>query len=141
MQTFKGFYKCTKQPADLVGRFGIGNEVYASFLLALYQVLILLNIFDKLIKHMAHTKSGGSTQNSRDSSPKYLGIKIQDGGTAKPGFILVRQRGTKFVAGIGTQMGKDNTIFALKEGKVKFEEKRKKRFDGSQKRINRISVQ
>ena len=36
MQTFKGFYKCTKQPADLVGRFGIGNEVYASFLLALY---------------------------------------------------------------------------------------------------------
>ena len=36
MQTFKGFYECTKQPADLVGRFGIGNEVYASFLLALY---------------------------------------------------------------------------------------------------------
>ena len=112
-----------------------------SFLLALYQVLILLNIFDKLIKYMAHTKSGGSTQNSRDSNPKYLGIKIQDGSIAKPGFILVRQRGTKFVTGQGTQMGKDNTIFALKEGKVKFEEKRKKRFDGSIKRINRVSVQ
>ena len=90
---------------------------------------------------MAHTKSGGSTQNSRDSQPKYLGIKIQDGSTAKPGFILVRQRGTKFIAGSGTQMGKDNTIFAVKEGKVNFEERRKNNFDGSQKRINRVSVQ
>ena len=89
---------------------------------------------------MAHTKSGGSTQNSRDSNPKYLGVKIQDGGTAKPGHILVRQRGTKFVAGFGTKMGKDHTIFAVNEGKVKLETKRKIKFDGSIARINRVSV-
>lgn len=89
---------------------------------------------------MAHTKSGGSTQNLRDSNPKYLGIKIQDGDTAKPGFILVRQRGTKFVAGLGTKMGKDNTIFAIKNGKVKFETRRKIRFDGSVGAVNRVSV-
>ena len=90
---------------------------------------------------MAHTKSGGSTQNLRDSNPKYLGVKVQDGATAKPGFILLRQRGTKFVSGTGTKMGKDNTIFAVKEGKVKFESRRKTRFDGSIRRINRVSVQ
>ncbi|MEK7559750.1 MAG: 50S ribosomal protein L27 [Patescibacteria group bacterium] len=89
---------------------------------------------------MAHTKSGGSTQNSRDSNPKYLGVKIQDGGNAKPGFILVRQRGTKFVAGIGTKMGRDHTIFAIKEGRVKFEIKRKIKFDGSKTAVNRVSV-
>jgi len=90
---------------------------------------------------MAHTKSGGSTQNLRDSQPKYLGIKVQDGSTAKPGFILVRQRGTKFICGIGTKMGKDNTIFAIKSGKVKFESRRKTKFDGSIRRVNRVSVQ
>lgn len=90
---------------------------------------------------MAHTKSGGSTQNSRDSNPKYLGVKVQDGDTARPGFILLRQRGTKFLAGLGTKMGKDNTIFAVKEGKVKFETKRKVCFDGSIIRVNRISIQ
>lgn len=89
---------------------------------------------------MAHTKSGGSTQNSRDSNPKYLGIKIQDGGAAKPGAILARQRGTKFLAGKGTKMGKDNTIFALISGKAKFESRRKTRFDGTISRVHRISV-
>lgn len=89
---------------------------------------------------MAHTKSGGSTQNSRDSNPKYLGVKIQDGSIAKPGFILVRQRGTKFITGTGVKMGKDNTIFAIKEGKVKFESRRKTRFDGTISRVSRISV-
>lgn len=90
---------------------------------------------------MAHTKSGGSTQNSRDSNPKYLGVKVQDGDIARPGFILLRQRGTKFVAGDGTKMGKDNTIFAVKEGKVKFNTRRKIRFDGSTVCVNRVSIQ
>lgn len=89
---------------------------------------------------MAHTKSGGSTQNSRDSNPKYLGIKIQHGSITRPGFILVRQRGTKFISGTGTKMGKDHTIFAIKEGQVKFETKRKIRFDGSKTTVNRVSV-
>lgn len=90
---------------------------------------------------MAHTKSGGSTQNSRDSQPKYLGVKLQSGETAQPGSILVRQRGTKFIPGEGVKIGKDDTIFAIKEGKVKFETKRKIRFDGSTARVNRVSVQ
>ncbi|MEK7503118.1 MAG: 50S ribosomal protein L27 [Patescibacteria group bacterium] len=89
---------------------------------------------------MAHTKSGGSTQNSRDSQPKYLGVKLQSGETAKPGFILVRQRGTKFIPGNGTKIGKDDTIFAIKEGKVKMEQKRKTRFDGSKGTVNKVSV-
>lgn len=89
---------------------------------------------------MAHTKSGGSTQNSRDSQPKYLGVKLQSGETAKPGSILVRQRGTKFISGNGTMLGRDDTIFAVKSGKVKFEQKRKTRFDGSKSLVNRVSV-
>jgi len=89
---------------------------------------------------MAHTKSGGSTQNSRDSQPKYLGVKLQSGETAKPGSILVRQRGTKFVPGNGTMIGKDDTIFAIIDGKVTFEQKRKIRFDGSKTSVNRVSV-
>ena len=90
---------------------------------------------------MAHTKSGGSTQNSRDSQPKYLGGKVQSGVTAKPGSILVRQRGTKFVPGDGAMIGKDDTIFAVIDGKVTFEQKRKINFDGSTRRIHRVSVQ
>ena len=89
---------------------------------------------------MAHTKSGGSTQNLRDSNPQYLGIKIQDGSTAKSGFILVRQRGTKFIPGNGTKMGKDNTIFAVKDGVVKFESRRKTRFDRTTSRVHLVSV-
>lgn len=89
---------------------------------------------------MAHTKSGGSTQNSRDSQPKYLGVKLQSGETAKAGSILVRQRGTKFTSGEGTMIGKDDTIFAIIPGKVKFEQKRKKRFDGSKSLVNLVSV-
>lgn len=90
---------------------------------------------------MAHTKSGGSTQNSRDSQPKYLGVKLQSGETAKPGFILVRQRGTKFISGNGTMIGKDHTIFAVKSGKVKFEQRRKINFNGSKRMVNRVSVE
>lgn len=89
---------------------------------------------------MAHTKSGGSTQNSRDSNSKYLGVKIQDGSIASPGFILIRQRGTKFIPGKGVKMGKDHTIFAVTEGVVKFKQKRKIGFDGSRKIINQVSV-
>ena len=89
---------------------------------------------------MAHTKSGGSTQNSRDSQPKYLGVKLQSGETAKPGSILVRQRGTKFVPGDGTMIGKDDTIFAIKNGKVQFSQKRKINFNGSKRVVNRVSV-
>ena len=89
---------------------------------------------------MAHTKAGGSTQNNRDSQPKYLGVKLYAGEHAKSGVILVRQRGTKFIAGDGVKMGKDDTIYAVTEGTVRFEEKRKIRFDGSKRTVNRVSV-
>ncbi len=80
---------------------------------------------------MAHRKAGGSAKNLRDSNPKYLGTKLYDGQETKTGSIIVRQRGTKILAGENVGTGKDHTLFALKEGKVKFSQKRKKKFDGS----------
>ena len=80
---------------------------------------------------MAHTKAGGSTQNLRDSQPKYLGVKLSAGQVTKPGAIIIRQRGTRFIAGKNVRMGKDHTLYALREGKVQFEDIRKMKFDGN----------
>lgn len=79
---------------------------------------------------MAHRKAGGSAKNLRDSNPKYLGTKLADGQFAKTGAIIVRQRGTKITAGKNVGLGKDHTLFALKDGVVKFGKKRKTHFDG-----------
>ena len=79
---------------------------------------------------MSKVKAGGVAKNLSDSKPKFLGVKIADGQTAKAGAIIVRQRGTRYLAGANTDMGKDHTIFAIKPGKVKFSNKRKTRFDG-----------
>jgi large subunit ribosomal protein L27 len=79
---------------------------------------------------MAHRKAGGSAKNLSDSNPKYLGVKLADGQKAVAGNVIVRQRGTKFVAGKNTSVGKDHTIFATAEGKVKFSNKRKTSFTG-----------
>jgi len=89
---------------------------------------------------MAHTKSGGSTKNTRDSNPKYLGIKLSDGQTAKPGSILVRQRGSKMIAGENVREGKDHTLFSTAEGKVKFSKKRKLCFTGKTKQVSVVGV-
>jgi large subunit ribosomal protein L27 len=80
---------------------------------------------------MAHKKSAGTTKNGRDSNPKYLGLKITPGAFAKPGAILVRQRGTDVLPGKNVDMGRDHTIFALKEGIVSMTSKRKKHFDNT----------
>lgn len=80
---------------------------------------------------MAHKKAGGSAKNLTDSNPKYLGTKLYDGQKAKIGSILVRQRGTKILPGNNVGLGKDHTLFALKEGIVKFSSKRKINFDRS----------
>lgn len=80
---------------------------------------------------MAHRKAGGTARNLRDSNPKYLGVKIADGQKAQPGAIIVRQRGTKILPGTNVDMGKDHTIFAIKDGVVKFGSKRQLRFDGT----------
>ncbi|QQR50182.1 50S ribosomal protein L27 [Candidatus Nomurabacteria bacterium] len=79
---------------------------------------------------MAHRKAGGTAHNLRDSNPKYLGTKIYDGGAVKAGGIIIRQRGTKIMAGNNVSIGKDHTLFALREGKVKFGTKRKTNYDG-----------
>lgn len=77
---------------------------------------------------MAHKKSGGSSRNGRDSNPKYLGVKLADGQTAKSGAIIVRQRGTKIRAGINVATGRDHTLFAKTAGIVKFINKDNKKF-------------
>ena len=69
---------------------------------------------------MASTKAGGSAKNLNDSNPKYLGVKLADGALAKPGAIIVRQRGTKLKPGLNVGRGSDDTLFAKIDGKVKF---------------------
>jgi large subunit ribosomal protein L27 len=73
---------------------------------------------------MAHKKGGGSTRNGRDSQPQYLGVKVYSGETALSGSILVRQRGTKFHPGVNVQRGRDDSLYAIVSGIVKFEESR-----------------
>ena len=77
---------------------------------------------------MAHKKGLGSSRNGRDSNPKMLGVKIFDGQTVKAGMILVRQRGTRFRPGPGTGLGRDDTVFALKDGTVSFRTSGERRF-------------
>ena len=72
---------------------------------------------------MATKKAGGSTKNGRDSNPKMLGVKVYGGQTVTAGNIIVRQRGTKFHAGTNVGCGRDHTLFAKADGKVKFEVK------------------
>ncbi|MBI2627635.1 50S ribosomal protein L27 [Candidatus Nomurabacteria bacterium] len=79
---------------------------------------------------MAHRKAGGTAKNLRDSQPKYLGIKLSDGQKAQSGSIIVRQRGTVVMAGNNVGLGKDHTLFALKNGTVKFGSRRKISFNG-----------
>ena len=69
---------------------------------------------------MAHKKAGGSSRNGRDSAGRRLGVKKFGSQEVVPGNIIVRQRGTKFYPGTGVGMGKDHTLFALTEGRVRF---------------------
>jgi large subunit ribosomal protein L27 len=80
---------------------------------------------------MAHKKAAGTTKNGRDSNPKYLGIKLSDGSACQTGSIIVRQRGSEVIPGNGVGQGKDYTLFALKDGKIKMTSKRKVHFDGT----------
>jgi large subunit ribosomal protein L27 len=79
---------------------------------------------------MAHRKAGGTAKNLRDSNPQYLGVKLYDGEKAQSGSIIVRQRGTVIMAGTNVGLGKDHTLFALKDGTVKFGSRRKTSFNG-----------
>ena len=79
------------------------------------------------IQFFAHHKGGGSTKNGRDSEAKRLGVKRADGQFVLAGNILVRQRGTHIHPGVNVGIGSDDTLFALVDGKVKFERKGKDR--------------
>jgi large subunit ribosomal protein L27 len=80
---------------------------------------------------MAHKKAGGSAKNLTDSNAQYLGVKLYAGEAAKPGAIIVRQRGTRYMPGKNVGLGKDHTIFSLISGIVSFRTARKENFDGS----------
>lgn len=89
---------------------------------------------------MAHTKSGGSTKYGRDSESKRLGVKLYAGQPAKPGSIIIRQRGSKYLAGENTKMGADDTIYAIKNGIVGFFEKKKLQFTGRKRTVKVVTV-
>ena len=80
---------------------------------------------------MSHKKAGGSTRNGRDSNPQYLGVKRYGGQSVSAGTIIVRQRGTRIHPGKNVGKGGDDTLFALIDGTVVFED-----FRGSKKRVN-----
>lgn len=89
---------------------------------------------------MAHTKAAGSTHLGRESHSKRLGVKLFAGQKAIIGNIIVRQRGGKFLAGKNVRRGKDDTIYAVKDGVVSFQTKQKTRFDGHKKLISVVHV-
>lgn len=90
---------------------------------------------------MAHKKAGGSTGLGRDSISKRLGVKLFGGEIAKGGAIIIRQRGTKFRPGKNVKIGKDDTLFATKEGCVSFATKKAKKFDGNSKLVKIVNVE
>ena len=90
---------------------------------------------------MAQKKAGGSTTNVRDSAGKRLGVKLFEGQIAKAGSIIIRQRGTKFHPGKNVSKGRDDTLFALKEGVVKFSTKKLKKFNNSLKKTKVVNVE
>lgn len=89
---------------------------------------------------MATTKGGSSTRLGRDSQPKYLGIKIQEGQKVKTGQIIIRQRGTKLFPGTNVKRGSDDTLYSLKDGVVKFTTKVRRRFDNSRRIAKVVNV-
>ena len=79
---------------------------------------------------MAHTKALGSTKNGRDSASQRLGLKRNHGQFVKTGEIIIRQRGTRYIPGMNISRGKDDTLFAAKDGVVRFYSQRKIGFNG-----------
>lgn len=89
---------------------------------------------------MATRKAAGSAKNLTDSNAQYLGVKKYDGEVVSSGNIIVRQRGAKIMAGKNTQYGKDYTVFAVADGKVKYSDKRVVGFNGKTKSKKMVSV-
>lgn len=89
---------------------------------------------------MAHTKSSGTTKLGRDSESKRLGVKLSAGQPAVPGNIIIRQRGSKYLAGAGVKMGTDDTIFAIRPGTIRFTTGKKKNFNSSRRIVKTVHV-
>ena len=92
---------------------------------------------------MAHKKAGGSTALGRDSQSQRLGVKLYDGEYAKAGSIIIRQRGTKYRPGKNVKIGKDDTLFSLIAGLVKFTTKKIRKYDNrliSVKTVNVVAI-
>ncbi len=90
---------------------------------------------------MAHRKAGGSTKLGRDSISKRLGVKTTHGQQVKAGAILIRQRGTKFHPGKNVKKGADDTLYALKAGRVNFATKKVKKFTGKLKVTKFVTIE
>lgn len=90
---------------------------------------------------MAHTKALGSTKLGRDSRSKRLGVKFQAQAKVMAGQIIIRQRGTKYLAGENVKRGADDTLYAAKDGVIAYSTKLKTRFDGDRRRVTVVHVQ
>jgi large subunit ribosomal protein L27 len=90
---------------------------------------------------MSKTKQGGSSRLGRDSAAQRLGIKAYAGESIKIGQIIIRQRGSKYLAGKNVKVGSDDTIYAMKDGFVKFSSKTKRLYDGSSRKAKVVSVE
>ena len=89
---------------------------------------------------MSKTKQGGSSRLGRDSAAQRLGIKITAGEKAKVGMIIIRQRGTKYLPGKNVKLASDDTIYAMKNGVVKFTTKKKDLFNGKQRLAKIVNI-
>lgn len=89
---------------------------------------------------MAQRKAGGSTKLGRDSASQRLGVKLFGGQQVKAGMVIIRQRGTKFIPGRNVRRGKDDTLYAARNGKIHFKTVRKKGFDGKQRVAKIVEV-
>lgn len=89
---------------------------------------------------MAHTKAAGSTRLGRESASQRLGVKLFNGQLVKTGFILVRQRGTKWVPGKNVKRGSDDTLYAISNGIVKFSTKKLRGFNGARKIVKIVNI-
>lgn len=89
---------------------------------------------------MAHRAGKSAARIVRDSQPKYLGVKLFSGQQVKAGNIIVRQRGTRFVAGKNIKQGRDDTLYAARSGTLAFKSVKKQHYDGNRKVVKVISV-
>ncbi|MDD2757922.1 MAG: 50S ribosomal protein L27 [Patescibacteria group bacterium] len=89
---------------------------------------------------MSHKKAGGSTRLGRDSQAKRLGVKVHDGEIIKPGMIIIKQRGTRIHPGKNVKKGSDDSLFSTANGKVKFSQHKRRRFDGAMKMTKFVTV-